>query len=96
MFDIDELFEELDRISEDEKIEKKVFTKSEFEEILNKFLYEIEGYLGDYLKERTIKSGREILDICSEYKEALKDEDIFRISEKIKTLEKQILSVIEG
>ena len=43
----------------------------------------------------------EILDMETSVREdmnntELKDEDIFRISEKIKTLEKQILSVIEG
>lgn len=77
MFDINELFEEIDRTREDEETEKRVFAKNEFDEILSEFLCEIEGYLGDYLKERTIKSGKEILDICSEYREALKDEDIF-------------------
>ena len=50
---------------------------------------------------RLEKLKEEILDMETAIKEDmnnkdLKDEDIFRISEKIKDLEKQILNVIEG
>ena len=54
----------------------------------------------DVLK-RLEKLKQEVLDMDVSVKEdinsqELKDEDIFRINEKIKDLEKQILNVIEG
>ena len=71
---IDEFFYDIDK-KENEK--KKINLDVTKEEALESFLKEIELYLGDYAKERTIKSSEEILDLCSEYEDILTDEDIF-------------------
>lgn len=74
MFEINEFFDYLDSKEEKKEI-KKVKVKTE--DSLNNFLEEIEDYIGDYAKDRAIKSGKEILELCDEYEEILNDEDIF-------------------
>ena len=72
MFDIEELFNEIDKnnkpINEISNDENKT---------LESFLENIELYIGDYAKDRAIKSGNEILALCSEYEDYLNNEDIF-------------------
>ena len=71
---IDEFFYNIDKKEVKEKIKKIDITK---DEALDSFLSEIELYLGDYAKERSIKSSQEILELCTEYEDILSDEDIF-------------------
>ena len=70
-------------------------------EMTNKIERKVTKTLRTEIVERLEKLKSEMLDM-DEYvrqdvnNENLRDEDIFRINEKIKELEKQILSVIEG
>lgn len=71
---IDEFFYDVDKKEKDTRKIKLNMTK---DEALEGFLKEIEHYLGDYAKERSIKSSEEILELCEEYESVLNDEDIF-------------------
>ena len=66
------------------KIERRV-NKTIKSEILQRL-----GKLKEELKDMEVYVHQDLQD------ESLRDEDIFRINEKIKDLEKQILNVIEG
>lgn len=71
---IDEFFYNIEKKEKINNKNKVNFTK---EEALDAFLSEIEHYLGDYAKERTVKSSEEILELCDEFENVLSDEDIF-------------------
>ena len=79
-----ETYELNDEIVMTHKIERRV-NKTIKSEILQRL-----GKLKDELKDMEIYVNQDLQD------DNLRDEDIFRISEKIKDLEKQILNVIEG
>lgn len=74
MFEINEFFDYIDNKKE-EKEHKEIKIKSE--ESLSDFLKEVENYIGEYAKDRAIKSGKEILELCKEYEDILNNEDIF-------------------
>ncbi len=79
-----ETYELNDEIVMTHKIERRV-NKTIKSEVLQRL-----GKLKDELKDMEIYVHQDLQD------ESLRDEDIFRINEKIKDLEKQILNVIEG
>ena len=79
-----ETYELNDEIVMTHKIERRV-NKTIKSEVLQRL-----GKLKDELKDMEIYVNQDLQD------ESLRDEDIFRINEKIKDLEKQILNVIEG
>ena len=79
-----ETYELDDEIVMTHKIKRKT-NKNLKSEILKRL-----GKLKDELKDMEVYVNQDLQD------ENLKDEDIFRINEKIKDLEKQILNVIEG
>ena len=79
-----ETYELNDEIVMTHKIERRV-NKTIKSEILQRL-----GKLKEELKDMEVYVNQDLQD------ESLRDEDIFRINEKIKDLEKQILNVIEG
>ena len=79
-----ETYEFNDEIVMTNKIQRKV-NKTIKSEVLQRL-----GKLKDELKDMEVYVNQDLQD------ENLRDEDIFRINEKIKDLEKQILNVIEG
>ena len=79
-----ETYELNDEIVMTHKIERRV-NKTIKSEVLQRL-----GKLKDELKDMEVYVHQDLQD------ESLRDEDIFRINEKIKDLEKQILNVIEG
>ncbi len=79
-----ETYEFNDEITMTNKIQRKV-NKNIKSEVLQRL-----GKLKDELKDMEVFVNEDLQD------ENLRDEDIFRINEKIKDLEKQILNVIEG
>ena len=74
-----------DKIQMTHKIERKIVTTGIRSEILGRL---------ENLKEEIKDMNNYVRQDLEDDK--LKDEDIFRINEKIKDLEKQILNVIEG
>lgn len=71
---IDEFFFDIEN---KENNKNKIIKEMTKDEAIEAFLAEVEHYLGDYAKERIVKSSEEILELCSEFENILDDQDIF-------------------